>query len=400
VKPILEVHHLAKKYRIKHLPGGYLSLRERILSALKFGHTVLEDFWAINDVSFEVQPGESIGIIGRNGAGKSTLLKILSKITPPTKGKIVTRGRMASLLEVGTGFHPELTGRENIFFNGSLLGMKRKEIELKFAEIVEFSGVEKFLDTPLKHYSSGMQLRLAFSVAAFLEPEILIIDEVLAVGDAEFQKKCLGKMEDVSKSGRTILFVSHNMGAIKQLCTKCILLANGSIDFIGEVQEATSRYLNPGKEKITIQRPPQAPLWIEDVSVNGNSVNPLVYYGQNITIIVTCKSVVTGYVYLGFVISTMDGFAVLNANNRYQRNDLILDAATPTKITCDLGSVPLMEGQYTLNLYLGDETKDYHIIENALQIEVYERDIWGNGKVPPKRVSKIWWDTTFSISQK
>jgi lipopolysaccharide transport system ATP-binding protein len=205
VKPILEVHHLAKKYKIRHQSGGYLSLRERMLNAFKPGNTNSEDFWAVNDVSFEVQPGESVGIIGRNGAGKSTLLKILSKITPPTKGKIITRGRIASLLEVGTGFHPELTGRENIFFNGSLLGMKRKEIEEKFDEIVDFSGVEKFLDTPLKHYSSGMQLRLAFSVAAFLEPEILIIDEVLAVGDAEFQKKCLGKMENVSKNGRTIL---------------------------------------------------------------------------------------------------------------------------------------------------------------------------------------------------
>ncbi len=161
MKPILEVHHLSKKYRIKHLPGGYLSFRERMLSTFQFNNSQAEDFWAINDVSFEVQPGESIGIIGRNGAGKSTLLKILSKITPPTKGKIITRGRMASLLEVGTGFHPELTGRENIFFNGSLLGMKRKEIEAKFDEIVEFSGVEKFLDTPLKHYSSGMQLRLS-----------------------------------------------------------------------------------------------------------------------------------------------------------------------------------------------------------------------------------------------
>src|SRR6188768_1221328 len=229
MKPILEIHQLAKKFRIQHLPGGYMSLRERMLHTFKFENTTNEDFWALNDVSFQVQRGESIGIIGRNGAGKSTLLKILSKITPPTKGKIISRGRIASLLEVGTGFHPELTGRENIFFNGSLLGMKRKEIELKFDEIVSFSGVEKFLDTPLKHYSSGMQLRLAFSVAAFLEPEILVIDEVLAVGDAEFQKKCLGKMEDISKSGRTILFVSHNMGAVQNLCHKAILLEQGKI---------------------------------------------------------------------------------------------------------------------------------------------------------------------------
>jgi len=244
VKPILEVHHLAKKYNIRHQLGGYLSLRERMLNAFKPGNTNSEDFWAVNDVSFEVQPGESVGIIGRNGAGKSTLLKILSKITPPTKGKIITRGRIASLLEVGTGFHPELTGRENIFFNGSLLGMKRKEIEEKFDEIVDFSGVEKFLDTPLKHYSSGMQLRLAFSVAAFLEPEILIIDEVLAVGDAEFQKKCLGKMESVSKSGRTILFVSHDLAAVEKLCQRTIVLKDGRIELMTDTAAAVNHYLH------------------------------------------------------------------------------------------------------------------------------------------------------------
>jgi lipopolysaccharide transport system ATP-binding protein len=242
MKPILEIQQVGKRYRIQHVIGGYLSLRERLLSALKFERNNSEDFWALKEVSFEVRPGESVGIIGRNGAGKSTLLKILSKITPPTTGRIVSRGRIASLLEVGTGFHPELTGRENIFFNGSLLGMKRKEIESTFDEIVDFSGVEKFLDTPLKHFSSGMQLRLAFSVAAYLEPEILIIDEVLAVGDAEFQKKCLGKMEDVSKSGRTILFVSHNMAAIENLCTRAILLDAGRLVMNGSVNEVTLRY--------------------------------------------------------------------------------------------------------------------------------------------------------------
>jgi len=242
MKPILEVHNLAKKYRINHLSGGYLSLRERMRNIFSFGKTETEDFWALNDVSFDVQSGESIGIIGRNGAGKSTLLKILSKITPPTRGKIVTRGRIASLLEVGTGFHPELTGRENIFFNGSLLGMKRREIHAKFDEIVEFSGVEKFLDTPLKHYSSGMQLRLAFSVAAFLEPEILIIDEVLAVGDSEFQKKCLGKMEDVSRSGRTILFVSHNLNAVSNLCGKVAVIRSGVLNFFGNTLKGITFY--------------------------------------------------------------------------------------------------------------------------------------------------------------
>lgn len=243
MKPILEIRDISKKYKIQHLAGGYLSLRERVVNALKFERNQVEDFWALKDVSFDVQPGESIGIIGRNGAGKSTLLKVLSKITPPTYGHIISRGRIASLLEVGTGFHPELTGRENIFFNGSLLGMKRKEIESKFDEIVDFSGVEKFLDTPLKHFSSGMQLRLAFAVAAFLEPEILIIDEVLAVGDAEFQKRCLGKMEDVSRSGRTILFVSHNVAAVSQLCKKSLILKAGNLISMGDSNNMIQAYL-------------------------------------------------------------------------------------------------------------------------------------------------------------
>ena len=244
VKPILEIQNIGKRYQIQHLAGGYLSLRERMMSALKFDPVSREDFWALKNVSFEIQAGQSFGIIGRNGAGKSTLLKILSKITPPTTGRIVCRGRIASLLEVGTGFHPELTGRENIFFNGSLLGMTRKEIEAKFDEIVDFSGVERFLDTSLKNYSSGMQLRLAFSVAAFLDPEIMVIDEVLAVGDAEFQKKCLRKMEDVSKSGRTVLFVSHNMEAVRSLCSHAVILKDGQLTFVDTADRAVAEYLS------------------------------------------------------------------------------------------------------------------------------------------------------------
>ena len=203
MKPIVEIKNISKKFRIHHEKQTYLSLRDSVANLFKGGKgKTSEDFWALKDVSFDVFPGESVGIIGKNGAGKSTLLKILSKITPPTSGKITSRGRLASLLEVGTGFHPELTGRENIFLNGSILGMKRKEIELKFDEIVDFSGVKTFLDTPLKHYSSGMQLRLAFAVSAFLEPEILLIDEILAVGDAEFQKKVFRENECVNKTRR------------------------------------------------------------------------------------------------------------------------------------------------------------------------------------------------------
>ncbi len=244
MRPILEIHQLSKRYLINHQHNGYFSLRERMARPFNFRADAVEEFWALQDVSFDVMPGESLGIIGRNGAGKSTLLKILSKITPPTTGKIVARGRVASLLEVGTGFHPELTGRENIFFNGSLLGMKKSEIQSKFDQIVDFSGVEKFLDTPLKHYSSGMQLRLAFAVAAFLEPEILVVDEVLAVGDAEFQRKCLGKMEDVSNSGRTVIFVSHQLNAVRSLCNRGIYLNAGKLELIDSIETVVNNYLS------------------------------------------------------------------------------------------------------------------------------------------------------------
>jgi lipopolysaccharide transport system ATP-binding protein len=248
MNPILSVQHITKQFKIGAKQEGYLALRDIIANPFKKKEKKDKTFLALNDVSFDVSPGESIGIIGRNGAGKSTLLKILSKITPPTSGKIVCRGRIASLLEVGTGFHPELSGRENIYMNGSILGMRKFEIDKHFDAIINFSGVEKFIDTPLKRYSSGMQLRLAFAVAAHLEPEILIIDEVLAVGDAEFQKKCLGKMNEVSKSGRTVLFVSHDMNAIEQLCSKVIILQKGQLVAQGETHQLISRYLNEHKE--------------------------------------------------------------------------------------------------------------------------------------------------------
>lgn len=212
----------------------------------------LEEFWALKDVNFEIKRGDVVGIIGRNGAGKSTLLKVLSRITEPTKGRVEIKGRVASLLEVGTGFHPELSGRENVYLNGAILGMTRAEINRKFDEIVEFSGVEKFLDTPVKRYSSGMYVRLAFAVAAHLEPEILVVDEVLAVGDAEFQKKCLGKMQDVAGQGRTVLFVSHNMGAIKSLCHTGLLMKAGNVAFAGGVQDALDAYskqLAPSRDR-------------------------------------------------------------------------------------------------------------------------------------------------------
>lgn len=251
MKPILDVQHITKEFKIGAKQEGYLSFRDLLANPFKKKEPAINTILALNDVSFTVNRGESIGIIGRNGAGKSTLLKILSKITPPSSGKITCRGRIASLLEVGTGFHPELTGRENIYMNGSILGMRKAEIDKHFDAIVDFSGVEVFLDTPLKRYSSGMQLRLAFAVAAHLEPEILIIDEVLAVGDAEFQKKCLNKMDEVSKSGRTVLFVSHDMNAIKKLSKNAILLDGGMIIKSGDVEKVIPIYLNSSDSATT-----------------------------------------------------------------------------------------------------------------------------------------------------
>jgi lipopolysaccharide transport system ATP-binding protein len=252
MKPIIKVENLGKQYQIGAKAEVYSTLRESIVSSLQKPFEFLksrsrikkDNFWALRHLSFEIVPGEIVGIIGRNGAGKSTLLKILSRITEPTTGNAEIYGRIGSLLEVGTGFHPELTGRENVFLNGAILGMKREEIAKKFDEIVDFSEVEKFIDTPVKRYSSGMYMRLAFAIAANLEPEILIIDEVLAVGDSEFQKKCLGKLDDVSKSGRTVLFVSHQLGTISQLCEKTLVLDKGELQFFGQTQEAIDFYSN------------------------------------------------------------------------------------------------------------------------------------------------------------
>ena len=260
--PIISVQNLGKKYILSHQSKErYTALRDVMVNGAKrFSHKLRhpfaipendpthEEFWALKDISFDIQQGDRVGIIGRNGAGKSTLLKILSRITDPTVGQIKIRGRVASLLEVGTGFHPELTGRENIYLNGAILGMGKAEIKKKFDEIVAFAEVEKFLDTPVKRYSSGMYVRLAFAVAAHLEPETLIVDEVLAVGDAQFQKKCLGKMEEVGKQGRTVLFVSHNMAMISNLCQKGIVLEAGQLTFQGQISEAVLKYYKGGEK--------------------------------------------------------------------------------------------------------------------------------------------------------
>lgn len=366
--PILEVQNISKRFRISHQTGGYLSLRERMLSMLKFEKNQQEDFWALKDVSFNVNPGESIGIIGRNGAGKSTLLKVLSKITPPTEGRIISRGRIASLLEVGTGFHPELSGRENIFFNGSLLGMKRKEIEAKFDEIVDFSGVEKFLDTPLKHYSSGMQLRLAFAVAAFLEPEILIIDEVLAVGDAEFQKKCIGKMEDVSKSGRTILFVSHNMAAIQNLCKRVILLNSGTILQDGNVSDAILHYHQTSRLSGGIKAASHKPTYVSALHVESDNKNVYTLQ-QTIFSVEVTSSVERDNIFIGLGINDVTGTRLFTLFSKFLGQKYRLNTGK-NEFQSRVEALPLKPGLYSIEVYVGDGITVYDYYNQGFNFEV------------------------------
>jgi lipopolysaccharide transport system ATP-binding protein len=373
MKPIIEVHNLSKKYKIGAVQPRYLSLRDSLSltfkgvknwvnldksSALKpIDNT---DFWALKDINFEVNAGESIGIIGRNGAGKSTLLKILSRITPPTSGRAILRGRLASLLEVGTGFHPELTGRENVYFNGSILGLRKVEIDRQFDEIVDFSGVERFIDTPLKNYSSGMQLRLAFAVAAHLEPEILIIDEVLAVGDAEFQKKCLGKMDEVSKNGRTIIFVSHNMSALRQLCQRGIFLKKGQIVFDGKIDNAIDSYLKiQNTEKID----DRLPLLIDkSLTLTAFDMRFEPYPQFQCTFIFTEKPQIRE---MSLLIYNQNGVRIAIIDLRSQLKNLILEG-NKAILTIQTATWQMVEGAYQMGLYIitGYGFKEYYQLMN------------------------------------
>jgi len=404
MKPIIEIDSLSKKYRITHQPGGYLSLREKLLTAFTFENKSKEDFWALKDLNFRVSEGESLGIIGRNGAGKSTLLKILSKITPPTKGRIIRRGRVASLLEVGTGFHPELTGRENIFFNGSLLGMRHREILEKFDQIVDFSGVERFLDTPLKHYSSGMQLRLAFGVAAFLEPEILVIDEVLAVGDAEFQKKCIGKMEDVSKSGRTILFVSHNMAAVRSLCNKALLLDKGEVKYEGTAESTIEHYISlsvPEKEKgvpgyfdlanHSGKKDPAKGIVAARLMRNGNTAD-LFFPGEPFQAEFDFKDeTAIREIVFGIVIKDGNQNPLLGINNWDMGVRLNQGPVKRGTVVFKIESLPFYASSlFYIDLYFGDGGNNYDVIENAVTFRVEANDVFGNGKVLNTRLNTVF----------
>jgi lipopolysaccharide transport system ATP-binding protein len=343
-EPVIRVEHLSKRYRIGHTPGErHTTLRDVITRKVKSlwqrvprdsarVQAVEEDFWALKGVSFEIQPGDRLGIIGRNGAGKTTLLKILSRITAPTEGRVRIRGRVASLLEVGTGFHPELTGRENIFLNGTILGMKKAEISRKFDEIVGFAEVEKFLDTPVKRYSSGMYVRLAFAVAAHLDPDILVIDEVLAVGDAKFQKKCLGKMREVTGEGRTLLFVTHQMGMVAQLCSKALILEQGSLTRIGDTEPVIASYLKGLSEtpnqrfvrplsKITGKR-----MYVAEVTTRDTGLQESFEFGHKDPIAIELQCVVNEYrsdVCLGFAIKDRLGRKVFTSQIELDHHGLV-----------------------------------------------------------------------------
>jgi lipopolysaccharide transport system ATP-binding protein len=347
--------------------------------------------WALRDISFEVRQGDVVGIIGANGAGKSTLLKILSKITDPENGRIQIRGRVASLLEVGTGFHQELTGRENVYLNGTVLGMTKKEIDRKFDEIVDFSGVEKFIDTPVKRYSSGMKVRLAFSVAAHLEPEILLIDEVLAVGDVAFQKKCLGKMEDISKEGRTVLFVSHNMAAVSALCKYTIVIENGIVDFIGSTNEALERYISRLYQETKVALTERTDrrgngmarvedLWIE--TENGNRVSEIAC-GDSVLFKLLFRAK-KEYSSFRFVISIYNDFEqrILRLDSEKNPPKNSKQWKSSGTVGCRiLDPLPLSPGRYRANVtILINETEADGII-NAFDFNVIGGNFYGNGKL-------------------
>ncbi|MDH7913007.1 ABC transporter ATP-binding protein [Winogradskyella sp. SYSU M77433] len=415
---ILKVEHISKQYRLGLVGTGTLShdlkrwfykLRGKEDPYLKIGDTndrskaAESDYvWAIKDINFEVKRGEVLGIIGKNGAGKSTLLKILSRVTSPTTGQIKTKGRIASLLEVGTGFHPELTGKENIYLNGAILGMTKTEIKAKEQEIIEFSGCQRYIDTPVKRYSSGMRVRLAFAVAAFLEPDILVVDEVLAVGDAEFQKKAIGKMQDISKGdGRTVLFVSHNMAAVENLCTRAILLENGKVKFEGGTKDCIQIYLK-GKKITSSDFDSKFIKKVRMLNKNNEVSNQFVM-GEDFTLEITSSGIknTTG-LHLGFFIkdtyeqkltafSTAMKSVVVEQNKGLDEEVFLFKIRKPN----------LIEGDYIIDISVSFKKGGrLDFIDSAISFNVIASDIYGNGVLLNSHFGKIYLDveTTLKIN--
>lgn len=419
---VIRVENLGKKYIIGQqkqerytalrdvISNGAKSLGDKLLKPLgkKVSDAGVEDFWALKDVSFEIKQGDRVGIIGRNGAGKSTLLKILSRITEPTKGSIRINGRVASLLEVGTGFHPELTGRENIYLNGAILGMSKIEIKKKFDEIVAFAEVERFLDTPVKRYSSGMYVRLAFAVAAHLEPEILVVDEVLAVGDAAFQKKCLGKMEDVGKEGRTVLFVSHQMAAIQNLCQRIIWLNHGKVMAIGNTEVVIGNYLASSTEQPHISlaervdRKGTGDLRFVSVLLQDKEGNSVASFssGQPTKLILNYKNNLNKdlkNIHISIGVNNQLGYRITYFSNEISNGIFSVLPLDSQQIEIYMPKLPLMPGRYSFTMYctINGEVADW--IQDAGFFDVEPGNYYGTGKLPPNNQGNFLLDYKFSI---
>lgn len=365
----------------------------------------VEKFWALRDVNFEVQPGEVVGIIGRNGAGKSTLLKILSRITAPSRGRIEVHGRLASLLEVGTGFHPELSGRENIFLNGAILGMTRQEVARKFDDIVEFAEISKFIDTPVKRYSSGMYVRLAFAVAAHLDTDVLLVDEVLAVGDAAFQRRCLGKMRDVAGSGRTVLFVSHNMVAMQALCSRGIYLSHGAVALDGAAHKAISAHLEDvgqntrqpltqRTDRIGDGRLRFLNYWIENEA--GERVSSASLGKTNVFCLAYRAQVDLEQVYVAFDIRESNGESVTNCNTADVGEDFARIPAGDGVFRCLLPRFPIRGGRYTGNIYCSARGEVTDFIQSAMVIDIEDADFYGTGSL--RNTCRIQLHQSWSVS--
>lgn len=418
-KSIIKVENLGKKYIISHQPERYKVLRDvftnqaksigrKLLNQEKRNYDLLkEEFWALKDISFEIQQGDRVGIIGRNGAGKSTLLKILSRITEPTTGKITIKGRVASLLEVGTGFHPELTGRENIYMNGAILGMTKVEIKKKFDEIVDFAEVEKFLDTPVKRYSSGMYVRLAFAVAAHLEPDILVVDEVLAVGDAAFQKKCLGKMEDVAgKEGQTVLFVSHQMAAIQSLCKKAIWLNQGQLVIQDETETVINQYITKSitTSKSSLperkDRKGDGKIRFTLVKFQNNKGEDVTYFysGQNIKIIIFFVNKFQEKIRnlsIAVGIDNQLGERITNLSTEVRGSSFDEVDVNTKSIIIEIDKLPLTPGRYGLTIFSTVNGLVADWIQSAAFFEVEGGDFYGTGKLPPSIQGNFLMDYEF-----
>jgi len=407
----ITVEDLGKQYHIGHVQTRYRTLRESITDVFvspfrkaallarghaAAAHSLHESFWALRNVSFEVKRGEVLGVIGRNGAGKSTLLKVLTRITEPTAGFAQLRGRVASLLEVGTGFHPELTGRENVYLNGSILGMTRREIQRKFDEIVDFAEIAKFIDTPVKHYSSGMYLRLAFAVAANLDPDILLVDEVLAVGDAEFQRKCLGKMGDVASQGRTILFVSHNLGAVQGLCTRGIVLSNGQLTFDGAATNAVQEYLNSLEKSAAIgpaERPDRRGSGVSRVVgfdvVGSNGIPGIVVCGERVEFVIDVVPVVDHRVNCAFTIYDQQSNPITHFTTRNVSVDREDRASGTTRFSCDVGQFLLVPGRYRVNVAIQSDEGLLDHIESVMSFDVLPPEVSVQPRYSIPRIGQI-----------